>query len=172
MEFSKFNLTFKVGECPTSPDQCTDDSDPYNIVITFEDVSSNPLELAQAIIHEAIHAEIARFVKQYQSGVDVNNRPYLFTLYAYNKDWTDNFDPDFNWANESNHQFMRTNYINNIAKALREFDNFRFTNLDNYKSYAWDGLREYNYRGTLSEIEEANHYQLRSQTNINIEVCN
>ncbi len=170
----KFNLTFKVGNCVTTNDQCTDDSDPYNIVITFEDVSSNPIEIAQAILHESIHAEIARYVEQYQTGVNVNNREYLFQLYAYYKDWADNVDPNFNWSNAADHQFMIVNYIDNIAGALRQFDNYRFVSLDNYLDYAWDGLRNYGYNsGQLTEEEENYNVNLRTQqTNMNITVCN
>jgi len=127
--------------------------------------------MAQAILHEAIHAEIARFVEQFQTGVDVNDRPYLFQLYAYYKDYTDLVDPDFNWSNAADHQFMVNSYINNIAQALREFDNNRFP-LDNYKDYAWDGLRKYGYdSGHLTEQEEDYNVNLRVQTNQNIQVC-
>ncbi|WP_452230969.1 hypothetical protein [Lacinutrix sp. MEBiC02404] len=168
----KFNLTFKVGNCVLTDDQCTDDSDPFNIVITFEDVNTNPIEMAQAILHESIHAEIARFVKLFQSGVDVNNRSRLFQLYAYYKNYTDVVDPDFNWDNAADHQYIIENYINKIALALRQFDNNRYP-LANYKDYAWDGLRAYDYRGVLTDAEENNNINLRvTQTNLNIQVCN
>lgn len=168
-----FNLTFRVGECATSDDQCTNDSDPNNIVITFEDVNTNPIEMAQAILHEAIHAELARYVALYQSGVDINNREYLFELYAYYKGWSDAInDPDYNWGNAGDHQYMITNYINNIANALRQFDNNRYP-IDNYKEYAWDGLRAYDYRGLLTDTDEDNYINLRvTETNLGIEVCN
>ena len=37
--------------------------------------------MASAILHEAIHAELARYVEQFQSGLNVNDKPRLFELY-------------------------------------------------------------------------------------------
>lgn len=169
----QYNLTFNVGSCNTSSAAaCTDDIDPFNIQITFQETGVNSIEWAQMILHESIHAEMARFVSQYQSGVDVNNRPYLFKLYAHYKGWADAIDSDFNWDNAADHQYMITNYVDRIAETLREFDDFRYP-LDNYKSYAWDGLRDnYNYTGTLTSAQETYYNNLRAQTNIGIQNCN
>ena len=168
----EFNLTFKIGECVRTGDQCTDDSDPNNIIITFEDVNISPVEMAAVILHESIHAEIARFVKLHDSGADVNNRPRLFQLYAYYKGYTAEVDPDFNFSNAADHQFMIENYIDKIAAALRIFDNSRF-GINNYLDYAWDGLRDYDFKGTLTDEDELCNIELRTtQTNLNIEVCN
>ena len=169
-----FTLTFKVGNCATTNDQCTDDSDPYNIVVTFEDVSGNPIEIAQAILHEAIHAEIARFVKQFESGVDVNDRPRLFQMYAFYKGYSEAINnPNYNWSGNADHELMIEQYIKPIARALRQVDNYRYP-LDNYMSYAWDGLNKYNYSNQyLTEELKAYYLNLRiEETNINIQFCN
>jgi len=162
----EFKLTFKVGECATTEDQCTDDDDPNNIVITFEDVSFNPVELAQAILHESIHAELARFVKQYLSGVDINNRPLLFQYYDYYADLYGEYSGDID------HIYMTQKYINPITQALREFDNNNYT-LDYYKSFAWDGLREWDAANLLGMDPLADEYDdYRVIVNQNTTVCN
>ncbi|MFT5242441.1 MAG: hypothetical protein ACJA1H_000501 [Glaciecola sp.] len=130
----KFNLTFKVGNCATTNDQCTDSSDPYSITITFEDVGLDPVEMASAILHEAIHAEMARFIEQYTTGEDVNNRPRIFELYKWYK--------EINTTAEINHIYMTETYINPISSALRQFDNNSYST-NHYKSFAWDGLRNW-----------------------------
>ena len=158
----KFNLTFRVGNCVSTDDQCTDDSDPYNIVITFEDIPNSPVQIAQAILHESIHAELARYVELHQSGVDVNDRPYLFTLYEYYKETLDGGDID--------HIYMAYNYISPIASALREFDNFSYSEVY-YNGFAWDGLRKWDQASPLSASDDTQYETYRSIVNQNTTVC-
>ncbi|MFL0352938.1 hypothetical protein [Xanthomarina sp. GH4-25] len=161
-----FYLTFRVGECTLTDDQCTNDSDPNNIVITFEDVNTSPVEMAQAILHESIHAELARFVEQYLSGVDINNRPQLFQYYTYYAELYGEFDDAID------HIFMTQNYINPITQALREFDNNSYP-LEYYKSFSWDGLRKWD-AGNLLDIDPlADEYDVyRVIVNQNTTICN
>ena len=147
----KFKLTFKVGNCSNTDDACTNTTDPNNIVIIIEDVNITPVEMAQFILHEAIHAEIARYVAQYQSGVDVNDRPYLFELYKHYKELYDSGDID--------HIYMTLNYINPINAALRVFDDNNFPS-NYYSSFTWDGLRFWD-AGDLLSIEEDEANALR-----------
>ena len=132
-------------------DACTNTTDPNNIVIIIEDVNITPVEMAQFILHEAIHAEIARYVAQYQSGVDVNDRPYLFELYKHYKELYDSGDID--------HIYMTLNYINPINAALRVFDDNNFPS-NYYSSFTWDGLRFWD-AGDLLSIEEDEANALR-----------
>ena len=147
----EFKLTFKVGNCSNTDDACTNTTDPNNIVIIIEDVNITPVEMAQFILHEAIHAEIARYVAQYQSGVDVNDRPYLFELYKHYKELYDSGDID--------HIYMTLNYINPINAALRVFDDNNFPS-NYYSSFTWDGLRFWD-AGDLLSIEEDEANALR-----------
>ncbi|WP_026754199.1 hypothetical protein [Sediminibacter sp. Hel_I_10] len=158
-----FNLTFEVGECSQTEDQCTNDSDPNNIVITFEDIPNSPIQIAQAILHESIHAELARFVKQYQLGsIDVNNRPYLFDLYKYYKELLGGGDID--------HIYMSYNYINPISEALREYDNNNYS-IDYYKAFSWDGLRAWDQAAPLSDADDSLYESYRAIVNQNTTVC-
>ena len=130
----EFNLTFKIGECVRTDDQCTDDTNPYNIIITFEDVNLSPVGMAAALLHESIHAELARFVELYLNGADVNNRPQLFDHYTHYAalygEYSGNID----------HIYMTQKYIIPICEALRRFDNNNYSQIY-YTSFAWDGLR-------------------------------
>ena len=158
----EFKLTFKVGNCTNTDDACTNDDDPNNIVIIIEDINITPVEMAQFILHEAIHAEIARYVAQYQSGVDVNDRPYLFELYKHYKELYDSGDID--------HIYMTLNYINPINAALREFDDNNFPS-NYYGSFAWDGLRIWDAGDLLSTEEDAANALRRIEVIENSSVC-
>ena len=159
----KFNLTFRVGECESTDDQCTDSNNPYNIVITFEDVSTSPVEMAQAILHEAIHAEMARYIEQYQSGVDVNDRPRIFQLYQYYKGYYEKKD--------INHLYMIEKYLDPLTSALREFDNYN-NPIEYYKSFAWDGLRAMDPNDVLSLPINSTYAGYRAIVIQNSTVCN
>ena len=162
-----FNLTFKVGNCATSDVACTNSSDPYNIVITIEDVNTNPLDLAATILHEAIHAELARFVEQFETGVDVNNRPQLFQFFVY-------YAPLYgdNEYGSIDHIYMTLHYINPIASALMQFDNNNYP-FEYYKGFAWDGLERWDAANLLDIDPLADEYgEYRNQVIENSSVCN
>lgn len=146
IEDPKFNLTFKIGNCNNTNDACTNTDDPYNISITIEDLGQDPIEFAQTILHEAIHAEMARFVALFESGVDVNDKPRLFELYKFYRE---------NGVTEQDidHPYMSMYYVNPITAALREFDNNSYP-LDYYKFIAWDGLRIWDVNNVLNEPME------------------
>ncbi len=147
-----YNLILKVGECSYTDDACTNASDIENIVITIEDVNTNPISLAQLILHEAIHAELYRYVSKYQSGVDPNNRSRLFQLYTYYK--------NIERPGNIQHIYMTENYINPIAMALRELDGNKFPS-DYYKAFAWDGLRIWDANNLLSMEENLSYEEYR-----------
>lgn len=151
----KYDLTFKVGKCSTSDDACTNSNDFNNMIITIEDVNTNPLQLAQYILHEAIHAELHRYVSRFKAGVDPNNRARLFQLYAYykNKEKPGNIQ----------HIYMTENYINPIASALRQLDGNKYP-LDYYRAFAWDGLRVWDANNLLSMEENFKYENYRNIT--------
>ncbi|MFY0715213.1 hypothetical protein J1D01_16235 [Seonamhaeicola sp. NFXS20] len=169
----KYNLILQNGNCTTTNDACTDASDVNNIVITIEDVNQSALSIAALILHESIHAEIHRFVSRYESGVDPNNRPRLFQLYAYYKEWAENSqDADYNWKNDAHHAYMVENYVKPIASAIQKLDSNRYT-LDYYMAYGWEGLRDAGYTAKrLTEAEDTQYYNLRSIVETNIQICN
>ena len=91
------------------------------------------MQLAQYILHEAIHAELHRYVSRYESGIDPNNRARLFQLYKHYHDL--NYD-----TGDTQHVYMTEKYIIPIATALRQLDGNKYP-VDYYKAFAWDGLR-------------------------------
>lgn len=135
-------------------DACTNASDSYNITITIENVNQSSLGIAAMILHEAIHAEMHRYVSRYKSGVDPNNRARLFQLYKYYKDLELN-------TGEIQHIYMTENYIIPMAKALRSIDGNRYPT-DYYKSFAWDGLRIWDANELLSMEMDSIFYNYRN----------
>ena len=171
-----YNLIFKVGNCTTTNDACTDASNidiSGDIIITIEDINQSGLGIAALILHEAIHAEIYRYVSRYQSGVDPNNRPRLFQLYAFYKGWAvSTQDENYNWTNDAQHQYMVENYVTPIANAIRELDNFKYP-LSYYMAYGWDGLTKYGYASKrLTSAENTVNQDLRAIANQNSQICN
>jgi len=152
----KLKMTIKKGNCINTNDACCDDS---NITTTgvvnliIEDTSGSVLDIAATILHEAIHAEISRYVLLQAPNEDVNDRPRILELYKYYK----------NYLNEGNieHVYMTEQYINPIASALRKLDDFSYP-IDYYKSYAWDGLRHWDASSLLSMTENSNYFNYRA----------
>jgi len=169
----EFNLTFKVGNCIYSDDACTDAENSNDIIITIEDVNQSGLGIAALILHEAIHAEIHRFVAQFESGVDINDRPRVFQLYAFYKEWAENYENEnYNWAEVAHHHYMVENYVNRIASVLRALDNNNYP-LSHYMAYGWDGLTNYGYTSTrLTDAENTENQNLRAIADINSTFCN
>jgi len=123
-------------------------------------------------LHEGIHAELHRYVSRFEAGVDPNNRPRLFQLYAYYKGWAKTkSDGGYNWKELAQHNYMVENYVKQIAGAIRNLDGNRYP-LDNYISYGWDGLRKYGYTAKrLTKAQNTEYNKLRSIVNANTKVC-
>lgn len=60
-------------------------------------------------------------------------------------------------------------YINPIADALRNLEGNRYP-LDYYKSFAWDGLREWDANNLLSMEMDTNYYSFRNTVINNSEI--
>ncbi|NJX16585.1 hypothetical protein [Tamlana crocina] len=148
----KYNLTLTIGQCSTSDDACTNTvnlATTGEIIIKIEDNNTNPLQMAQYILHEAIHAELYRFVSRYESGIDPNNRPRLFQLFKY-------YSELYN-IGDIQHIYMTEKYITPIASALRKLDGSKYP-LDYYKAFAWDGLRVWDASNLLN-VEMDSKYE-------------
>ena len=65
---------------------------------------------------------------------------------------------------------MAIYYINPISIALRTFDNNSYP-LDYYKSFAWDGLRNWDVNRVLSQQQDDLYYEYRSTVIQNSSVC-
>ncbi|HSJ12272.1 MAG TPA: hypothetical protein VK916_06275 [Gillisia sp.] len=165
----KYNLIFKVGDCSNTNIACCDDRNletTGNIFVVIEDINSNPIQLAQYILHESIHAELIRYVHKYNSGVDVDDRPRLFQLYKF---YHDRYDND---AGEIDHIYMTEKFIIPMASALRQLDGNRLP-IDYYKAFAWDGLRIWDANGLLNmDPENENFETYRTYVNQTSELCN
>ena len=160
------NLIFTVGNCTTTNDACTDDNyfaETGIIKITIEDVNTNPIEIAALILHEAIHAELCKYVYDYQTGLDFNNRPVLFQWYKF---YSESNVPD----HHLDHPYMSAYYVDNIANALRTYDNYSYP-LDYYKSFAWQGLENWDVNNLLTDELENLYYQYVPTVINNSEVC-
>ncbi|HEY9186114.1 MAG TPA: hypothetical protein VIM94_12390 [Salegentibacter sp.] len=160
----KYDLKFTIGECGITDIACTDDTnleETGEILIKFEDPNQNPIDLASTILHEGIHAEIYRFVKEHHDGnIDPNDKPQLFEYYQHYKLAVDEEHID--------HPYMTQYYITPIAEALRELDNDQYS-LDYYKTFAWDGLRDFDPNNSLGSIDE-DYGQYRNEVTLNFNI--
>ncbi len=138
------NLILTIGDCGLGGSPACTQTDYVKetgiITIKIEDIDDSPIEIAQYIIHEAIHAELAKYVLERDSTIDKSR---LFELYKfYRESGVDDFHLD--------HPYMVLNYIGPIASALRQFDNNKFP-LDYYKSIAWIGLESLDVNQVLTK---------------------
>lgn len=151
----KLQIRIKEGNCNNTDDACCDDSnlvDTGIVDIIIEDTSGSVLDIASMILHEAIHAEISRYVLLNKPSENINDKPRIFEFYKYYKEL----------YNEGNieHIFMTERYIEPIAMALRKLDSYAYPT-DYYKSYAWDGLRLWDANNLLSMDEDENYTEYR-----------
>jgi len=153
-KFSKgnYNLTFDYGtECngSTYGDACTDADDLANGNILIKIISSGQqsLDFAATLLHEAIHAEMYKYVDEHKKGIDPNDRKNVLHYYRYYKAKNENDVA----TSDAQHQAMQDMYIIPIAEAIRALDGGKFP-LEHYKGFAWDGLySQYEYDAYLDE---------------------
>lgn len=67
--------------------------------------------------------------------------------------------------------YMTQHYVEPIASALRQLDNYRYP-LDYYKSYAWYGLRAWDPNNSLGMIEDSKYSSYRKIVDANSKLCN
>ena len=142
-----------------------EDFRPYNWI-------QSGLKIAALILHEGIHAEIHGFVSRYEAGVEPNNRPRLFKLYAHYKGWAEKYqDEDYNWKQDAHHNYMVENYVTQIASAIRQIDNNKYP-LSYYMAYGWDGLTKYGYTAKrLSISQNKTNQELRRIVEQKTQIC-
>ncbi|WP_046755525.1 hypothetical protein [Kordia jejudonensis] len=172
----KYKLILTVGNCQNTDVACTDGNQVDingTVKIIIEDLGEPTLELISTLLHEAIHAEIFRFVSKHQNGVDPNNKPRLLQLYQYYKDLAE--DPNYNIDDPvtlAQHTYMAEKYVIPIAKAVREIDGNSHP-LEYYMWYGWEGLEEYDFQNRLTTTlkQQYNQYQsiVNGSTSVN---CN
>lgn len=161
------NLLLAIGDCQGAAGACTQDQyleETGIITIKIENINETPIEIAQMIIHEAIHAELAKYVLERDSNVDTNDKPRLFELYKF---YRESGVPE----KHIDHPYMALNYITPIASALRQFDNNRYP-IDYYKSLAWIGLEDFDVNAVLTDPLINTYSQYLSTIIQNTTVCN
>ncbi len=159
---SKYDLYLYVGN---SPGRCAITRNNYphgEISITFDqDCIDNKtiIELVKTILHESIHAELYRIVKEIggYENLQPDNYPEIWEAYRNSQGWQ--------------HEYMADWYLEKLAKSLALFDDNVFS-MDHYIALAWQGLGEnpndpnhpLSIRWTnLSEAEKQNISILRQE---------
>lgn len=171
-----YDLILKNGNCATTDEACTDGSMSSingQITITIENDTQHGLGIAAAILHEAIHANMWRYIAQYKTGVDENDKLEVFRLYRhYASLYGDVFNPspNTNPKNDIDHIYMNLHYIIPIERALRQLDNNRFPE-EYYKAYAMEGLRGMDPYSTLSTDGYAEAVKLRDEVEKANKIC-
>jgi hypothetical protein len=141
------NLYFKLGTISGTENGITSTTYPYNeVTITLDQVkleTRRTVEVARTFLHEYVHAKI--FAELAKAGIASNeeltsdNFPGLFDAYVEYKNGN---IP----AEQVQHQYMASHYVDLIATALREFDTQNHNNpeitMDHYVALAWMGLSD------------------------------
>jgi len=96
--------------------------------------TARPLTLAGDILHEGIHAEIFRFVHSQDPTVDPKDRARVHQL-------LERYKPYSEGVGLPHHVYMKEDYINPMAEALRQIDGNRFP-ADHYLHLAWEGIAD------------------------------
>jgi len=178
----KLRLTLKIGTLEDCSNQagaegCTDGSTidvDGKVTIYIIDQNIAYLEMAKNLIHEGIHAELYRFVHNYNGVLDINDRKSVMGLYLFYKGVAEQgFMDSGDVASVYQHEYMAENYVTPIAMAIRELDNNRF-DLSYYMWYGWEGLENsYQFKNRLSEAQKTDYinkkHQINATTNVN---CN
>jgi len=132
------------GVCNNSGDDgCTDGDyvDKGLVIINIVNEGYGSLDLAALILHEGIHAEIFKYVYEYDNGIDPNNRKNLLAQYFKYK----NAEGKYN-SSVAQHQHMADNFVKSIAQAIRKLDGFKHP-VESYLGFGWSGLQKYGWDG-------------------------
>lgn len=139
---SNFDLKFELVEIPDNPFGNLKGGE-NNSFIAQIDASwvtiRNGLEVASTFLHEAMHAEMRRFLYDKQDeGSTIPGFPGSFT-----EDWNnyvaEKFEKDKKNIGYVEHQIMAEYFIGFIADGLQEYDNSQLSR-SHYEAIAWDGL--------------------------------
>lgn len=157
---SQYKLKFELGYLNGGTSATASLPDSLGIItIKIDDdyVNSNSIDLANDILHETIHAELHRIYLSNNSGPnplpnDLYN--WYVKLWEHFENYSDNIGET---AAQAEHTFMAKYYINNIAKGLREFDNYS-QELIYYKGFAWYGLENEGINAGYVTQQEINEF--------------
>jgi hypothetical protein len=130
--------------------------------------------MAKNLIHEGIHAELYKFVHNYDGVLDPNDRKSVMGLYLFYKGVAEQGFMDSGIvASVYQHEYMAEKYVTPIAKAIRELDSNRF-DLSYYMWYGWEGLEKtYQFKTRLTEAQKTDYINKKSQVNATTSVnCN
>jgi len=102
----------------------------------LDDLSS--IEVATALLHEGIHAEIYRKLLSIHGPSNLNNQnfPSMFNMYQ-----------QYSISQGFSHEYMANYYVEIMANAIKEYDKSKF-GIEYYKAIAWNGLKGTNYYET------------------------
>lgn len=161
------NLILEIGECSITDDACTQSQyveETGTITIIIEDINADSIEIAQMILHEAIHAELSKYVLEHHDEVDTDDHPRLFELYKFYRALD---VPE----HHLDHPYMALNYITPLAFALRSYDNNSYP-LDHYKGFAWEGLEKWDVNSVLDTPLINEYNEFKTIVKENSDVCN
>jgi len=143
-ESTHFDLKFDVGNLGNTTLGILDDDNPedstlFRIVIDRENLDRLPIEIAVTLLHEAMHAEMRRFLHAYQAENSTSLPGFPGDITSDWKLFVElSFDGD-NPFEQAEHEVMAARYIPIIVKGLKAFDNNNLTD-DEYTALAWQGL--------------------------------
>ena len=138
---STFDLVFELTEIPGNPLGNLKGENPNDFVAQIDVsqmLSRSDLGVASTFLHEAMHAEMRRYLyNKQENGSSIEGFPGTFT-----EDWNNYVEEKYGKTNvgQAEHEAMGEYFVGFIANALEEFDN---SQLDRayYEAVAWDGLR-------------------------------
>lgn len=170
---SNYNLRVGVTSLNTNVNgilESSNLSNTYKLLLNSNNINSRkPIEIAITILHEAIHAEMRRYLYGADDISTLTGFPHDF-----NDDWI-SFVESLYGGNPGapEHEVMAAKYIDLIADGLSEFDGGSLTRQE-YEALAWIGLQGTDYYTQLlseserSEIENS----LESAKNSASNACN
>jgi hypothetical protein len=111
------------------------------------------IEVATALLHEGIHAEIYRKLLSIHgpSNLDNQNFPSMFNMYQ-----------QYSISQGFSHEYMANYYVEIMANAIKEYDKSKF-GIEYYKAIAWNGLKGTNYYET--SLTQADKTEIESKKN-------
>lgn len=107
----KYNLFLQNGNCPTTDTACTNGTNISTTGnVTIENNNLTDIDMAATILHEGIQAELWRYVAQFKSGINPNDKKEIFKYYThYANYYGDVFDNNQNNAkNDIDHIYDST----------------------------------------------------------------
>lgn len=138
---SEFDLKFELTEVDNNAFGALTGTIP-NFVVEVDAswvTDRNDIEVASTFIHEAMHAEMRRYLKSHgEENSTLPGFPHSFT-----EDWNDyvaeKYGKDPQNIKPAEHEAMAKYFIGFIADGLQEFDNSQLDR-KHYEALAWDGL--------------------------------